>query len=477
MGSISIELIDADARPYSSFAFVAELQDEVRRHPLAEEVSFRGWRGGPGGDAISVELSGADAGTLKTAAEEIKAALARFPEVSGLEDSQPYDVEELALDLTPQGRALGFEAGGLARELRARLAGVEAASFPDGTREAEIRVELPPAELTADFLERTMLRAPSGAYVPLADIVSVTQRAGFSTVRRENGVRVVSVTGDLSGDDPERAALVTEELREEILPGVEARHGVSWRLSGLAEQEREFLSDALLGFLLCLLGIYLVLAWIFASFARPLVVMSVIPFGLVGAVWGHYHWGVPLSMFSIVGLIGMTGIIINDAIVLVTTIDERAGERGLFPAIVDGAADRLRAVFLTTATTVFGLAPLLFESSVQAQFLKPTVITLVYGLGFGMVLVLVVVPALMAIGLDAGRAWRAARRGLSARRAGAGARGAGGAGGGRGAAGDADAWLCGAAAGPCRGRWRPCRGRRGRRWQWPSRCSPRGLRC
>jgi predicted RND superfamily exporter protein len=144
--------------------------------------------------------------------------------------------------------------------------------------------------------------------------------------------------------------------------------------------------------------------------------MSVIPFGLVGAVWGHQVWGVPLSMFSVIGLIGMTGIIINDSIVLVGAIDEKAERRALFPAIIDGAADRLRAVILTTLTTVLGLAPLLYESSTQAQFLKPTVITLVYGLGFGMVLVLVVVPALMAVQADAGRAMRALRRGLRAGR-------------------------------------------------------------
>ncbi|MDE0698567.1 MAG: efflux RND transporter permease subunit, partial [Boseongicola sp.] len=142
-----------------------------------------------------------------------------------------------------------------------------------------------------------------------------------------------------------------------------------------------------------------------------LVVMAIIPFGLVGAVWGHYLWNVPLSMFSVVGLIGMIGIIINDSIVLVTTVDEYADERGIVAAIVDGASDRLRPVFLTTATTVLGLAPLLYETSKDAQFLKPTVITLAYGLGFGLVLVLLIVPALLAVGHDIGRHVRALRYG------------------------------------------------------------------
>ena len=161
----------------------------------------------------------------------------------------------------------------------------------------------------------------------------------------------------------------------------------------MSEQEDEFLRDAMTGLILCLTGIFLVLAWVFGSWTRPLVVMAIIPFGLVGTIYGHAAWDVPLSMFTVVGLLGMTGIIINDSIVLVTTIDEYAVDRGLIPSIIDGAADRLRPVMLTTLTTVLGMAPLLFERSQQAQFLKPTVITLVYGLGFGMVLVLALVGA------------------------------------------------------------------------------------
>ena len=410
LGSISVELIDADLRPYSSFAFVGALQEEVKKHPLAEEVSFRGFRSGPGGDAISVRLLGAEAAVLKDAAEALKADLARLPGVSGLTDSLAYDKEELVLDLTPQGRALGFDIGALGRTLSDRLGGIEAASYPVGTRSATVRVELPESERAADFLERTMLRTAGGDYVPLTDIVTVESRRGFGTIRREDGARVVTVSGDVSEDDADAAVAVTEALRSDLLPRLETRFGIATELSGLAEQERDFLSDALVGFLLCLLGIYLVLSWIFASWTRPVVIMAIIPFGLVGTIYGHAAWEIPLSMFTVVGLIGMTGIIINDSIVLITTIDEQAKARGLGPAIVDGTADRLRPVLLTTLTTVLGLAPLLFEQSAQAQFLKPTVITLCYGLGFGVMLVLLVVPALLAVQRDVGRAVTSARR-------------------------------------------------------------------
>lgn len=415
LGSISIELVDPDLRPWSAFDFIADLQEAAPTNPFLEELSFRSWRHGPGGAALDVELTGASAEVLKAAAEKLKRELATFPEVSGLEDSLPYDKDELILELTPQGQNLGFTVEALGRELRDRLTGIEAATFPSGTRTTKVMVELPSEELTADFLDRMLLPTASADYVALSDIVTVTTRTGFSTIRRENGQRVLSVTGDISEDDPERATAILTALDAGILPELAAEFGVGYHLAGLSEQEDEFLSDALIGLIAALIGIYAVLAWIFSSWARPIVVMSVIPFGLIGAIYGHFVWDVPMSMFSIVGLIGMSGIIINDAIVLISTVDDYAGNRALRSAIVDAVADRLRPVMLTTATTVLGLAPLLYETSRQAQFLKPTVITLCYGLGFGMVLVLVIVPALLAVQSDVGAFLRSMRRAAGSR--------------------------------------------------------------
>ena len=415
LGSISIELIEPDLRPYTSNEFVSELQQSVRNHPMAETVSFRSWGAGPGGNSLQIDLSGADADTLKIAAEALKTALVQFPEISGLEDSLSYDKEELILNLTPQGEALGFAIDDLGAELRRRLAGIEAASYPEGTRSASIRVQLPDDELTADFLERMELRSPSGIYVPLADIVSVERRTGFSSVIRENGIMQISVSGDLDDENADRANEIKDLISAEILPDIESRFGIGTAYGGLRQQEADFLNDAKLGLTFILVGIYLTLAWIFASWTRPLVVMSIIPFSLVGTIWGHNAWGIPMSMFTVVGLLGMVGIVINDSIVLVTTIDEYGKERGLRPAIIDGVSDRLRAVLLTTATTVLGLAPLLYEGSSQAEFLKPTVVTLVYGLSFGMVMVLVVVPSLIAVQDDIRRHILSVKRALRTR--------------------------------------------------------------
>ena len=415
LGGITIQLVDADFRPYSSSEFVTMLQDRVQAHPLAETVSFRSWGTGPAGDAIDIQLYGASVQVLKDAAEALKARLARYPEVSGLEDTLAYDKEELILTLTPRGEALGLTIDDLGRTLRDRLNGIEAATWPEGLRSASVRVALPDAEQTADAIDRMQVRTGDGLWLPLGDLVTVERRTGFASIGRENGVILISVTGAMADDDAARATAILTEIERDILPAIESEFGVGTALSGLAEQEQAFLSDARTGLILCLAGIYLSLAWIFGSWVRPAVVMAVIPFGLVGAIWGHSVWGIPMSLFTVVGLIGMIGIVINDSIVLVSTIDDYAQTRGPRAAIVDAVVDRLRPVFLTTATTVLGLAPLMYEGSSQAEFLKPTVVTLVFGLSFGMVLVLLIVPALVAVQGDVARLMRAARRARGAR--------------------------------------------------------------
>lgn len=409
LGSYNIELIDPDLRPYSAQQFIGDWRDEIKRHPLLETLALRGDRSGPGGDDIHIGLSGGNEVTLKAAAEEIKAALARYPTVTGVEDDLAYDRPELIVSLTPKGEALGLTTASVAAALRQRLNGVEAIKLARGSQEVVARVRLPKSEVGPAYLHQATVPLPAGGFIALSEIARITELQGFSAIRRENGERRVTVTGDLSEDNV-ASADVMAALTTQILPEVAARHGIEWTFGGLSEQENAFLSEAVIGFLLALVGIYFVLAWVFASWSRPLIVMLIIPFGLIGMIWGHWLHGVPITMFSIVGLMGMAGIIINDSIVLVTTIDERAKKAPMMGAIVDGTADRLRAVLLTTMTTVGGLAPLLLETSRQAQFLKPTVITLAYGLGFGVVLVLLLTPAMLAVSHDLARNWRSFRR-------------------------------------------------------------------
>ncbi|MEO0343848.1 MAG: efflux RND transporter permease subunit [Pseudomonadota bacterium] len=416
-GAIAIELISADDRPDTpSSDFIREVQAELTEFPLLETLSFRTFRFGSSEDNLSIDLSGASASLLKQVAEELKARLDAYPEISGAEDDLVYDQEEVILELTAQGEALGFTVEGLSQELRGRLSGIEAASFPVGTRSAEIHVRIPESELRADFLQTIQLRTLNGDYLPLGDLVTAQSQYGFATIKREDGLRIVTVTASLSEDNPDRAAEVQAEIEEKLLPELANVYGIQYRLSGQAQDEQRFLSDAFNGFVLCLIGIFLVLAWIFQSWTRPFVVMAIIPFGFIGAIIGHHLLNVPLSMFSIIGLIGMTGIIINDSIVLITTIDEYAERRGIKPALIDAVCDRFRPVLLTTLTTVLGLLPLLFEKSQQAQFLKPTIITLSFGLAIGMFIILLIVPALVMVQKDVGRLFVATRRMVQSKR-------------------------------------------------------------
>jgi len=409
LGSLDVTLIDPDERPYTAFAFIADWRDEIRQHAKVERMAMRRDRRGPASDDIAIQFSGASSDILKKASQETQAELARFKAVSGLEDNLAYDKPELLVQLTPKGEALGFSTARVAAALRARLDGIEATSFARGSHEIKVKVRLPDAVVGRSYLHQAKLPLPDGGFVPLTSIATITQKQGFSVIRRENGERVVMVLGELE-DDAKVRDEIAAALATKILPSVSAKYGVRYDLRGMAEDEREFLSDARLGLYLCLTGIFLTLAWVFGSWTRPIAVMMVIPFGLIGAIWGHHLHGIPLTMFSVIGLIGMAGIIINDSIVLVTAIDRRLPTTDMVTAIVDGTSERLRAVFLTTITTVGGLAPLLFETSRQAAFLMPTVITLVYGLGFGIVVVLMITPTMIAIQQDMGLCLGSLRR-------------------------------------------------------------------
>jgi multidrug efflux pump subunit AcrB len=400
LGSFTVELIDADLRPYSSFTYLAALQDEVNKSPLLETISFRRWGSGPGGDGISINLAASDTKNLKEASEQLKASLSPYEEISALEDTQGYDKTEYVITLTDRGKKLGFTIDSIGRQLSDRLNGIESLTFLKGNKTGKIVIELAKEDLKGDFIYNAKVRSNSGHYGSLSDIVKIKAQYGFSSVTREDGQKIITVTGQLSEEDAEQAELVKDRITNEILPAIEEGFGVVSSVTGLAEQERRFLDEALISFVLCVLGIYLTLAWVFASWSRPMVIMLIIPFGLIGALWGHFVYGIALSMFSIIGLIGMTGIIINDSIVLISTFNEHKKKMDNIGAIIKATCDRLRPILLTTLTTVFGLAPLLFEQSRDAQFLKPTVITLVFGLGFGMLILLIIVPVFIAVQHD-----------------------------------------------------------------------------
>ncbi len=409
LGGFDVELIDPDLRPYSAFEFIRKWQAAIPASDNVDTLQFRGDRRGPGGDGVSVRLSGADFRTLKQASLALQKSLNALEGVSAVEDDLPYDKTEQILSLTPEAQALGLTATGLAKQLRDQLDGISALTLPADGQSFEVRVAISDAVRNDDFLQQARVPLPGGDYADLASLATWRSDRGFASLQVENGQRLIRVTGELA-DDPELQARIQAQIASDILPDIANAYGVTTEMSGLAEQEREFLNEAVISFLACVLAIYLTLTWIFSSWSKPLAPILTIPLGIVGVIWGHFAHGIPLSMFSVVGFIGMAGIILNDTIVLMVRITELSAHQSFRSALIEGASDRLRAVFLTSLTTVGGLAPLLFETSRQAQFLKPTVVTLAYGLGLGMVLVLLMTPAMLAIGDDIRRALRSARR-------------------------------------------------------------------
>lgn len=396
LGGIIVELVSSDARDVRANDVIEAWREATVMPPGIETLTFTGQRTGPPGGDLDVRLSGGSVHELKDAAAEVIALLERYDGVSDIADDLPWGKPEVVLEVNARGRAMGFTTGEVARQVRDAIDGAIAKRFPRGDEEVWVRVQFPREALGNDMLRELYLRSPDGAQVPLAAVVDFEEALGFARVRREDGRRQVAVTAeiDMRATRPDQ---IQEALLADGLTDIAKRRGLDYSFAGRAEDQRETNADMLLGAVLGLVFIYITLSWVFSSYTRPLVVMAVIPLGFVGAVLGHWVWGFDLTILSIFAILGLSGIVINDSIVLVTTIDERLREEPRAEAIINGACDRLRAVILTSATTIGGLAPLLFETSLQAQFLIPMALTLVFGLAVSTCVVLLLVPALIMI--------------------------------------------------------------------------------
>ena len=402
LGGIIVELVSSEQRSVRANEIIAAWREAVVMPPGVESLTLTGQRTGPPGGDLDVRLRGGSVDDLKTAAGEIAALLARYDGVTDIDDDLPYGTPEVVLRVNDRGRAMGFTTSDVARQVRDAIDGAIAKRFPRGDEEVWVRVQFERELVGNALLERLYLRAPDGAEVPLNAVVDFEQALGFARIKREDGKREVAITAEIDMRAT-RPGQVQEALLDDGLRDIAARYELDYTFAGRAEDQRETMADMRLGALLGLTFIYIILAWVFSSYTRPLVVMAVIPLGFVGAVLGHWVWGFDLTILSIFAILGLSGIVINDSIVLVTTIDERMREEPRLEAVVNGACDRLRAVVLTSATTVGGLLPLLFETSLQAQFLIPMALTLVFGLALTTFVVLLLVPSLIMIQGDFAR--------------------------------------------------------------------------
>ncbi len=397
-GSLMVELISPDSRAVHNKPFIKAWQTKVHRPAGLENLIIMEPKAGPPGRDVDIRLNGNDADKVKAAALELANVLKTFPGVTGIEDDMPYGREQWVYSLTPHGMALGLTIESVGQQLRAAFDGHLTQIFQVGDDEIEVRVMLPDNErYSLATLANFTLQLPNGASVPFYTAVQVTTLRGFEAIRHAEGLLAAQVSADVD-KAVNNSNKILANLSESFLPDLSARYGVEYSLEGRSADQAKTLGDMARGLMLAICLMYLILAWQFASYGWPLVVMSIIPFGLVGAIFGHWVMELDLTILSLFGFFGLSGIVVNDSIVLVTFYRHlREDGVPVQEALVEASCQRLRAVLLTSLTTIFGLTPLLFETSLQAQFLIPMATSIAFGLMFSTVLVLLAVPALLAI--------------------------------------------------------------------------------
>ncbi|PLW75858.1 efflux RND transporter permease subunit [Cohaesibacter celericrescens] len=405
VASLRLRLTSSEQRSVRTNVFQNALRRNMPQIAGLKRASIRGQRGGPPGADLDIRLINAPPETLKQASLDLQERLSSYPGVSELNDNMPYGKPELVLELKPRGRSLGFSAQSIGEQVRDLVDGRTARKLAILDDEVDVLIKQD-ARNDVDSLRSIWLKSTSGAYVPLTEVVTLRDRQGFSSIQRFDGKTTISVTGDVDSEVVTVTELVAA-LDKNLMPEIAAKHGVDYNFSGRNEERMEAFADLRLGVMIALAAIYIILAWVFASYSRPLAIMVIIPFGIVGAVLGHYLLGFQLTILSLIGLLGLAGILVNDSIILVSRLDERlAFGETLKDAAIGASCDRLRAVLLTSLTTVSGLTPLLFEASLQAQFLKPMAITIVFGLAVATLFVLFLVPSLFGVGSDLCKATR-----------------------------------------------------------------------
>ncbi|MDA4848040.1 efflux RND transporter permease subunit [Hoeflea poritis] len=399
--TIKVQLTSSETRTVRTPDIVRAWRQAVPDVAGVSRFSIFQSRGGPPGRDIDIELRGDRIADLKAAATEMIPILGSISGVSGADDNLPYGKPELVVEMLPRGAALGFTADDIGRQLRNAFDGQIPFRFARGDDEVTVRVSQIMRVGGTAALRNFELRSPTGDFVPLTEVARLTERQGFAYISRKDGKTKISVTGDIDNEVNTTDGVIEELEASGVIAQIAARYGIDYRYGGRSEEQKNAFADLRLGMIVALSVIYIILAWVFASYARPLAVMLIIPFGVVGAVFGHWVMGFQLTILSWIGLLGLSGILVNDSIILVTRLEERLRQgEDLVSAATGASRDRLRAVLLTSLTTIGGLLPLLFETSLQAQFLMPMAITIVFGLAMATLLVLFLVPALMGIGSD-----------------------------------------------------------------------------
>ena len=401
VAEVTFQLSDADQREVQASAFEEAWRSAVGGVPTARSLTFSAnliELGKP----VNVQLSSPNPEDLEGAVEALKSELRRFGGVFDVEDDRGQGRREIELRLKPFARTLGLTLSDLARQVRAAYFGAEALRVQRGQEEVRVYVRLPEDERDAvTDLDNYRIRTAGGGAVPLEQVADVSYGTGPATIRREGGQRVVTVTADTEAGVT-TGQEVTNRLRNEVLPRLQERYNrLDYTFGGEQEQQRESFAAIVRNFGLALFVIFALLAIPFRSYLQPLVIMAAIPFGIVGAVLGHLLLGLPIGLLSVFGIIGLSGVVVNDSLVMIDFINgERLHGKPMYEAIVDGAKGRFRPILLTSLTTFLGVFPLIIEQSVQAQFLIPMAVSLGFGILFATPILMGLVPALQMAEVD-----------------------------------------------------------------------------
>lgn len=387
-------------------------REEVGHPTGADTLLFESDVGGPGsGAGLTIRLSAADSASLEKAAKRVAERLADYQPLSDIDSGLENGKRELRLSLTATGRALGLDGSDLASQLRGPLQGATALKQQQGRNEVEVKVLLPESDRTSlAQLEGLSVLTPDGVEVPLSRVAQIITDTAASTITRINGRRVIDVTANAT--PPTAVNQVITSLEEEVFPQLRADiPGLNIGFGGRQQETSDNLKSLQTSLLFTLAALYLLLAIPFRSYLQPLLVMAAIPFGLIGAVIGHLLMGYGLSVISLLGMLALSGIVINDALVLIDTANRhrRAGQDPR-SAVTAAALRRLRPILLTTLTTFFGLAPMIFETSRQARFMIPMAISIGFGILFATLILLLLVPSLYLLIEDARRTLGMPRR-------------------------------------------------------------------
>ncbi len=395
---VQVSLVPADQRDFSGADFSRTWRSTIGTIPGLESLTFKAEIGPTGGAQIDIQLSHRSRVILETAAQELAEALSRYVGVTDIDDGVSLGKPQLSFRIKPEARSLGLNATDLAQQVRGAFYGVEALRQQRGRDEVKVIVRLPEAERRSSFTIEQLILLTEGGEIPLAEAATIESGRAYTEIKRREGRRIVAVTADVD-DQVTNANFIIREVTANELEALTKKYpGLTYSLEGEQASQQESLSSLAVGFALALLLIYGLLAIPFRSYVQPLIVMLGIPFSFIGALAGHLLLGYGLSIISMFGIVALAGVVVNDSLVLIVSTN-RIYEQGvpLSEAVIQGAMNRFRPIVLTSLTTFFGLAPMIFETALQARFLIPMAISLGFGILFGTVIILIIVPAVYLI--------------------------------------------------------------------------------